>query len=70
MATLEEIESEAMRLPESERAILAARLLESLPTMPFDEDPGVAEAMRRDEEMDRDPCAGMTFEELKSSLGR
>jgi hypothetical protein len=33
-----------------------------------DDDPEVAEAMRRDEEMDQDPSAGMTLEELKASL--
>jgi putative addiction module component (TIGR02574 family) len=70
MATMEEIESEAMRLPESERATLAARLLGSLPAVLFDDDFGVAEAMRRDDEMDRDPSAGMTLEELRASLGR
>ncbi|WP_341407257.1 addiction module protein [Luteolibacter soli] len=70
MATMEEIESQAMRLPESERATLAGRLLESLPAVLFEEDLGVAEAMRRDEEMDRDPSAGITLEELKASLGR
>ncbi|MEK7953493.1 addiction module protein [Luteolibacter sp. Y139] len=67
---MEEIESQAMRLPESERATLAGRLLESLPAVLFEEDLGVAEAMRRDEEMDRDPSAGITLEELKASLGR
>jgi putative addiction module component (TIGR02574 family) len=70
MATMAEVEAEAMRLPESERAILAERLLGSLPGVLHDEDHGVAEALRRDEEMDRDPSVGMTLEELKASLGR
>jgi putative addiction module component (TIGR02574 family) len=70
MTTIAEIEAEAMRLTESERAILATRLLGSLPAVLFEEDFGVAEAMRRDEELDRDPSAGMTLEELRASLGR
>ena len=70
MTTIAEIEAEAMRLTESERAILATRLLGSLPAVLFEEDLGVAEAMRRDEELDRDPSAGMTLEELRASLGR
>jgi hypothetical protein len=49
---------------------LAARLLESLPAVLADDDEGIAEAMRRDAEMERDPSIGMTVEELKRSLGR
>jgi putative addiction module component (TIGR02574 family) len=70
MATMAEVEADAMRLPESERAMLAERLLGSLPGVLYDEDLGVAEALRRDEEMDRDPSVGMTLEELRTSLGR
>jgi hypothetical protein len=70
MPTMAEVEAKAMRLPESERAILAERLLGSLPGVLFDEDVGVAEALRRDEEMDRDPSVGMTLAELRASLGR
>ena len=59
-----------MQLPESDRAILAARLLGSLPVVLSDDDLGIAEAMRRDAEMDLDPSAGMTVEQLRASLGR
>lgn len=46
MATIVEIEKLALSLPEKERAVLAANLLESLPGVLFDEDEGVAEALR------------------------
>ena len=59
-----------MQLPESDRAALAARLLDSLPAVLADDDFGTAEAMRRDAEMDLDPSTGMTLEQLKASLGR
>jgi hypothetical protein len=65
MQTLSDIEQEAMRLPDSSRAYPASRLLDSLPAVLSDDDDGLAEAMRRDAEMDWDPAAVMTLEELK-----
>jgi putative addiction module component (TIGR02574 family) len=70
MATLLEVEEQALRLPEDQRARLAAHLLESLPAMLHDEDAGVSEAMRRDAELEQDPSSGMTLEEFKASFGR
>lgn len=70
MATLLEVEEQALRLPEDQRARLAAHLLESLPAMLHDEDAGVSEAMRRDVELEQDPSNGMTLEEFKASFGR
>ena len=71
MATsLTEIEEQAMQLPEDQRAALAAHLLDSLPAVLHDDDSGLAEAMRRDAELDSDPSMGMTLEELRKSLGR
>ncbi len=70
MPTLMELEEQVLQLPEDQRAFLAAQLLESLPAMLHDDDAGVAEAMRRDAELDRDPTSGMSLEELKQSLGR
>src|SRR5882724_1423948 len=58
MATVIEIEKLALDLPEQERAALAANLLESLPGILSDEDEGVAEALRRDAEMEADPNQG------------
>jgi putative addiction module component (TIGR02574 family) len=65
MQTLSDIEREAMKLPDSSRAYLASRLLASLPAVLSDDDDGVAEALRRSAEMDRDPAAALTWEELK-----
>lgn len=70
MVTLSEIESLALKLPESDRARLAADLLDSLPGVLVDEDEGLAEAQRRSEEMDRDPSVCMTHEEFLKALGR
>ncbi len=60
MSTLQEIEQNALKLPETHRATLAAKLLDSLPPVLADEDEGVAEAMRRDHEMGGDPAASMS----------
>ncbi len=68
--TLESLEMEAMRLPDAQRAAFAAYLLRSLPGVLHEEDDGIAEAMRRDAELDRNPAAGMTLEEFRSAVGR
>lgn len=68
MPALAEIEAQAMELTASQRAKLAASLLESLPTFLYDDDEGLAEAHRRDAEMDNDPSIGLTTEQLRASL--
>ncbi len=70
MVTLAQLEEQAMQLPEDQRAALAAHLLDSLPAVLHDDDSGLAEAMRRDAELDSDPSMGMTLEEFRKSLGR
>lgn len=70
MVTLAELEEQALRLPEDQRAALAAHLLDSLPAILHDDDGGLAEAMRRDAELDEDPSAGMSLEEFKAAFGR
>ncbi len=70
MVTLAEVEALALELPETERAKLAADLLESLPSVFAEDDDGVAEAMRRREEMERDPSCGVSHEEFLRALGR
>jgi hypothetical protein len=58
MAALLELQPQALSLCERERAQLAAILLRSLPAGVEDEDDdGVAEALRREEESAADPSA-------------
>jgi putative addiction module component (TIGR02574 family) len=64
MATIAEVEKLALDLPETERAVLAAHLLGSLPSVLHDEDEGIAEALRRDAEFEANPSLGMSLEEL------
>lgn len=70
MVTLHELELQAMQLPDHLRAKLAAHLLDSLPLILDDEDGGIAEAMRRDEELDSDLKAGLSLDEFRKSFGR
>ena len=64
MSTLLEVEKLAFDLPETQRATLAAHLLESLPPELHDDDEGLAEALRRDGELDTNPEIGLSLEEL------
>ena len=68
--SVDQIAAEALRLPEKERASLASRLLRSLPPVAFDDDEGVAEALRRDAELDADPSQAMTLREVDSHIQR
>jgi hypothetical protein len=70
MESLLKIETSAMSLTEADRAVLASHLLESLPAILHESDDGLAEAMRRDSELDADPSLGMTLDELNSAMGR
>ncbi len=70
MATISEVEKLALDLPESERAILAAHLLGSLPPILHDEGEGIAEALRRDSDLDADPSSGMSLEQLDQAIQR
>jgi hypothetical protein len=67
---IQEVRQHASTLSLSEKVELAADLLESLPPILDDEDEGIAEAQRRDEEMERDTAFSMTWEQLRGSLGR
>ena len=70
MVNLSEIEAQAMGLTVSERAALASRLLHSLPAELDYDDEGLAEALRREAEMEADPSMSITLDELKRSVGR
>jgi hypothetical protein len=68
MSTIVEIKKLALDLPERDRATLAANLLESLPHVLSDEDEGVAEALRRDAEIERDSAQLLSLDELNVML--
>jgi Putative addiction module component len=68
MATMIEIEKLALTLPEKERATLAANLLESLPGVLSDEDEGIAEALRRDAELDANPHEAISLNSLDDQI--
>jgi len=65
---MNEIEKLSFDLPDSERAVLAVHLLRSLPSVLYDADDGIAEALRRDAEFDVDPDVGMTLEQLDRQI--
>ena len=70
MATIAEIEKLAQDLSENDRAVLAAHLLESLPPVLEDEDEGIAEALRRDAELEADPSTGLALQQLNQTSER
>ena len=68
MATVIEVERLALDLPERERARLAANLLESLPGVLSDEDEGIAEALRRDADLETNPDQAISLAQLDSQI--
>ena len=68
MLTIAEVEKLALDLPDSQRAVLAAHLLRSLPPVLHDEDEGIAEALRRDAELDANPNMGISLEQLDQQI--
>jgi putative addiction module component (TIGR02574 family) len=68
MVSILEVEKLALTLPESDRAILASHLLHSLPPALEDADEGVAEAMRRDADLDANPDLGLTLDQLDQRI--
>ena len=68
MTTLDTVEQLALELPENQRAVLAARMLHSLPALFLEEDEGIAEAAKRDAELDRSPALALSLEELDEKI--
>jgi hypothetical protein len=68
MSSILEVKKLALDLPEKERAVLAANLLESLPGVLSDEDEGIAEALRRDIELNTKPERAISLSELDSHV--
>lgn len=67
-SNVEKVEKLALDLPEEDRAQLAASLLDSLPGILSDQDNGVAEALRRDAELDVHPERAISLEELDTFI--
>jgi putative addiction module component (TIGR02574 family) len=65
-----ELEKLALNLSENERAVLATHLLGSLSPVLHDDDDGVAEALRRDAELDGNPDLGISVEKLDKKIRR
>ena len=70
MPTIAEVEKLAFDLPETQRAILAAHLLESLPPVLQDDDDGIAEALLRDADLEAHPETGISLEQLDQQIAR
>ena len=68
MATIVEIEKLALTLPEKQRAILAANLLDSLHGMLADEDEGITEAFHRDADLEANPTQAISLAELDAQI--
>ena len=68
MSTIVEVQELALGLPEKERATLASNLLNSLPGILSDEDEGIAEALRRDADIEADPTKTISLAELDSHI--
>lgn len=65
---VERVEKLALDLPEEKRAQLAASLLDSLPGILSDQDDGVAEALRRDAELNAHPERVISVEQLDTLM--
>jgi hypothetical protein len=63
-----DIEKLALTLPEKKRATLAANLLESLPGVLSDEDESIAEALRRDAELEANPDRAISLAQLETQI--
>lgn len=70
MSTFVEVERLALDLAERERATLAASLLDSLPGILSNEDDGIAEALRRDVQIDANRAQAISLAELDSYIQR
>lgn len=68
MSSIAEIEKLALDLAKRELATLAANPLDSLPGILSDEDEGIAEAQRRDAQIDADPAQAISLAELDSHI--
>ena len=67
-AAIDQLKAMALELPEKQRAQLIASLLDSLPAVLIDQDDGVAEALRRDAELDDQSKQALSLQDLDASI--
>ncbi len=65
-----ELKKRALDLSASQRAVLAAHVLRSLPPVLHDEDEGIAEALTRDAELETNPDLGISLQQLDHEIER
>lgn len=63
-----ELTSLVMKLPDKKRAQLVANLLASLPSVLTDQDGGVAEALRRDAELEDGTQQAISLKDLDAAI--
>ena len=68
MSTITEAEKLIFTLSEKDRGMLVSKILKSLPPILYDEDGGLAEALRRDREMDENPESIISMEQLDDMI--
>ena len=68
MSVIAEVEERALSLTAKERGELITKLLRSLPEFPSDEDDGVAEALKRREQLRQHPEIAISLEELDKRM--
>jgi len=65
---INELTSMAMTLPDEQRAQLVANLLASLPGVLTDQDEGIAEALRRDAEINDGSQQAISLDDLDAAI--
>lgn len=65
---INELTSMVMKLPDKQRAQLVANLLASLPSVLTDQDEGIAEALRRDAELNDGSQQAISLDDLDAAI--
>jgi hypothetical protein len=65
---MNELTSMIMKLPDKQRAQLVAKMLASLPSVLTDQDDGIAEALRRDAELQGGTQQAISLEDLDTAI--
>lgn len=68
--TIDDLEKKVLQLSEAARGRLAGTLIRSLPGVLHDDDEGLAEAIRRDEELNDNPDLEISMDKLEDAVRR